>query len=232
MSNKKTILILGFIFALTGLIMLAVAIYSICTTFKFYSKGLKAQGQVTELNRRGHGAYPTVQFYTKEGELITFYGKTASSPPSFSVGEHVEVVYNPNNPAQAVIHSFMEKWFVFIIGIIFTMGFLPIGLFLLIKPLLSRKKAQWLRQHGNQVETVFSSIEENGAIEINGIHPFIIVSERFDSVNNILYQYKSDNLWYNPQEYIKDNKITVFVNPTNPKKYWMDTRFLPNYIEY
>jgi hypothetical protein len=46
---------------------------------------------------------PVVQFVTKREDVYTFTSAMSSNPPAYSVGDQVEVLYNPENPPEAVL---------------------------------------------------------------------------------------------------------------------------------
>jgi len=54
--------------------------------------------------------HPRVRFLTKDGKTIEFIAGNGSNPPMYKVNNHVPVVYNPDYPNYAVIHSFIEIW--------------------------------------------------------------------------------------------------------------------------
>lgn len=39
--------------------------------------------------------------------------------------------------------------------------------------------------------------------------------------------YRSRNLWSDPQPYIKDTRLEVFVDLDHPRRYFVETSFLP-----
>ena len=53
--------------------------------------------------------YPIIQFSTRDGVVIRFSSAVHSS--SFGVGDSVAVDYDPNNPHNASIGSFVGRWF-------------------------------------------------------------------------------------------------------------------------
>jgi hypothetical protein len=77
---------------------------------------------------RGRSAYyPVFQFVnTLTGENVTAWGSLGSNPPLYSVGQEVEILYNPENPTVSVIaNSFWDQW-------LFSIISLPLGIGLLI----------------------------------------------------------------------------------------------------
>lgn len=77
---------------------------------------------------------PIVAFTDQTGQRRTFASNVSSSPPAYERGEAVSVVYDPANPGDAKIDSFMERYFgtlMFgIMGTIFTLigGWVLFGL--------------------------------------------------------------------------------------------------------
>ncbi|QJD69304.1 DUF3592 domain-containing protein [Xanthomonas campestris pv. badrii] len=90
------------------------------------------------------------------------------------------------------------------------------------------QRASWLRQHGTVVEASFVCVERNASVEVNGVHPFRILAHRHDRTHNILMEYRSDNLWTDPQPFLRDGQsLRVFVDPQRPARYHMYLSFLP-----
>jgi hypothetical protein len=60
----------------------------------------------------GGGAYyPVVEFKPNDGRPVQFTSGIGSSPPDYAEGEQVAVLYDPENPRQAYIHSWKRLWF-------------------------------------------------------------------------------------------------------------------------
>ncbi len=91
----------------------------------------------------------------------------------------------------------------------------------------SAKKATSLRQNGQLIQADFQEVEINGALNVNGVHPFRIVAQWHDVANNELFIFKSANLWFDPSQFLKEPKIPVYVDPNKPSRYHMDISFLP-----
>lgn len=85
----------------------------------------------------GSGTYaPVVSFRTQRGEVHEFTSRTSSNPPSFTIGEIVQVAYQDNNPLDAQINSFWELYLGIVIlggmGVFFA-GFSVLALHLTAK---------------------------------------------------------------------------------------------------
>ncbi|MCL1561207.1 hypothetical protein M3O48_17650, partial [Xanthomonas nasturtii] len=68
----------------------------------------------------------------------------------------------------------------------------------------------------------------NTSLEVNGKHPFRILAQRHDRTHNTLTEYRSENLWTDPQPFLSDGQaLRVFVDPQRAARYSMDLSFLP-----
>jgi len=130
---------------------------------------------------------------------------------------------------------------VFIFFNIFFFGLLSLFaamFFFLIN--LKKKNAgllKWLKQNGQiieatvqsvSLETIFNYPSLKTAIKYNGRSPYSIYAQWVQPSANAVYVFKSEPLWIDPQEYIKPgDKIKVAIDPNNPKRYFVDTSFLP-----
>lgn len=92
--------------ALGFLVGLGFAAYSIA----FSIGAREVQGTVIEMAFRGHGQSPVVE-YDVNGKRFTYQSSLSSSPPAYSVGDKVTVLYRPDDPARAQINSFLQRWF-------------------------------------------------------------------------------------------------------------------------
>ncbi len=62
---------------------------------------------------------PVIAFRTKRGEAVEYHANVCSSPPSFDVGEKVEVVYDPENIKHVQMNGFWSKYVgVFVLAVI------------------------------------------------------------------------------------------------------------------
>jgi hypothetical protein len=86
---------------------------------------------------------------------------------------------------------------------------------------------QWLRVNGLRVETRFGRVELNTSLTVNGSHPYRIVSQWLNPRSNQVHVFHSENLWYDPAPYIPGATVDVWIDPNDPKRYLMETGFLP-----
>jgi len=120
---------------LAGLVAIGFAIY----TSNFIHHASRAQGTITKLtsfkeNDNTETFAPTFTFNTTKGSTITKVSSMQSNPPGFTVGEHVSILFDPNNEQHAEIDTFGPLWFVPILLGAFFLAFTTAGVLLLRRP--------------------------------------------------------------------------------------------------
>ncbi|PPV08000.1 hypothetical protein XBLMG947_1101 [Xanthomonas bromi] len=116
------------------------------------------------------------------------------------------------------------RWILLLLGVAFG----GMGGGILGRRVRHARRAAWLRERGTVVEASFVEVELNPSLEVNGKHPFRILAHRHDRIHNTLAEYRSDNLWTDPQPFLADGQLLrVFVDPQRPSRYHMDLSLLP-----
>ena len=232
--------VFGIIFTVMGIAMLIGALLMFNSTRSFVSEANLAKGTVTELltqesrdsNRSSSTGTsvtytPVGEFTTAAGENITYVSSSSSNPPSHQLGERLDIYYLAANPQRAKIDDFIDLWFGTVTlsilgGVFFLVGFIP-NLYVKI----SAGNAKSLLENGIALETTYQSVEHNTSLKVNGRSPYKIVTHWQNPDTTQLHIFKSNNIWFDPSDYILQDKITVYVSPDNYKKYYLDTSFLP-----
>lgn len=211
------------IFPGIGALLLVIAIGIQIARISAEAQMTLTQGSIVDLE----GGCPTVSFMTLDGTLGEYHSSTCSNPPSFDIGERVALYYDPQSPERARIDSFGQNWLgSLIVGGIGSV-FLLIGLALVLPPLLGKRRAAELLATGTPVQAEVVDVELNESLNINGRNPYRIVAQWLNPQTNKLHVFRSANLWFDPGPYISDSLVTVMIDPARPKRYSMDTRFLP-----
>ncbi|MGF1519101.1 MAG: DUF3592 domain-containing protein [Nodosilinea sp.] len=228
-------------FLLPGIGMLAGTFFTYKNTTTFLKGAIRVEGTVIELIRSRSdnldsindsiAYYPVVSFIGQAGEKVEFTSSSGSNPPSYSTGQTVEIFYSPAAPQNAEINSFFSLW-----GVTAILGglgsiFSTVGACFLIVPMLKGGEEKYLKQQGTPIETDFKSVEINTAYSVNGKHSFQIVTQWQNPSTTEIHVFESNNLWYDPSEFITRKRITVFIEKENPKKYYVDLSFLPKLAE-
>lgn len=232
----RTIARIAWVFLLIGLGLLAGGGYAASRTVAFLGTAASVEGTVVELvesvsrdsdGHRSRTYRPTVEFQLGSGETRTFTSSMGSSPPAYDVGERVTVLYDPQDPGDARLQGTFALWGVSLIlggmGAIFG----TVGATLIAVRRARRRREAELRLHGRRVRARFQSVERNGALEVNGTHPWRIVCQWQDPSTGLLHVFKSANLWFDPTPHVRLQDLTVFVDPRDPRRYAVDVDFLP-----
>ncbi len=114
--DKWFIRIFVSVFGSIGLIFLGVAVFSFRSESDQRRGAIRVPGRIVDLEptkgSRGGTLYkPVFEFYDNQDRKHMGIGSVASSPPSYSRGEEVTVLYRPENPENAQLDSFLEAWF-------------------------------------------------------------------------------------------------------------------------
>ncbi|HBU8232482.1 DUF3592 domain-containing protein [Morganella morganii] len=225
----KARIILG-VFAVIGLLMLMGGSYFYLSGYSQEKSGIVVTGQIIDLSvhRSDDGAsYCPVVKYTDGQEEYVMESSYCSSGYHNAPGDDIDVIYQPGNPDNAVIHSFGGLYGGAVIllgmGAVFALaGTLP-----LIIMYLRSKSGQRLLREGMPVKARFSEVILNTTININGRSPFQIVAQMHDTAANTVKLYYSHNIAFDPSPFINQEFVTVYVDTKNPDKYYMDISFLP-----
>ncbi len=136
-KKDKEDLIVSSIFALLFIILGFVMIFfgtKIHNKIKFLRKyGIRTHGIILRYERRkgtkinDYFMVPIIRFKTNSDEEITFEGKIDNTKFLSNIcksGKEVEVIYNPNNPNDAIVNSFASIWFFPLLLWIIGFGFI------------------------------------------------------------------------------------------------------------
>ncbi|MCY1401675.1 hypothetical protein D9M71_167980 [compost metagenome] len=175
----KVLSVFKYVFSLVGVVLLIGGAIAYKSSEEFLLEAVSTPGTVVALVKSRSSDsityQPVVEFVGNDGKSFDFTSSSGSNPPSYSVGEKVEVLYPPANPQDAKINSFFDLWGGAVVmavmgGIFFLIG----GLIFLIGKLKNRKK-EYLQRKGTRVEAEFQAVECNRNVSINGRNPFLIV---------------------------------------------------------
>ncbi|MTI39771.1 DUF3592 domain-containing protein [Fulvivirga lutimaris] len=104
---------IALIFGSIGMIMLSIAFYIFYTDAQQIDRSELVIGTVVS-----NPSQPTIE-YQFNGETYNYYSTVQSNPPSYDMGEEVEVYVDTENPNNAIINTITERWFsIIILGII------------------------------------------------------------------------------------------------------------------
>lgn len=218
------------LFLAIGLALLAGASAIWRNHANFAAHAQRTSGTVVDLifssSSKGGGTYaPSVEFEA-DGRVIHIRG-SGTNPPAFSRGEQVSVLYLPGNPESGRIDSFSENW----LGILIMSGiglvFAGIGGGMIAAAARTRKLNQWLAVNGLRVQARFENVLYDTSLKVNGRSPWKLICQWQHPVTQKVYLFRSANIWFDPTSFVKRDTLDVLVDMDNPKRYQVDTSFLP-----
>lgn len=237
---RFTLKFLPIVFGIVGVILLGISGWLTVQSMELTATGIRAEGTVVRLQRKysrdseGRGRYmyhPIVQFGTEAGEDIEFRGSASSSSPSYRRGERVSVLYHPRAPQDARIDSFGGLWagplITLIVGFVFT-GIA--GGFWIVRARRA-KLEEWMRMNGRPVEADYTGVVRDTSFKVNGRSPWRITAQWQDPTGRKVHVFESKRLWFDPEPFVESDRITVLIDPRNPKRHVFDLSFLPQMAE-
>lgn len=225
-------LIFGGVFGLVGLAMLVFAGALLFSELAFRHEAVRVEGKVIDLVslRGGKGGStwkPRVEYLDRNGVAHRATGGVASNPPSFEIGDKVEVFYRSEDPDNAHVGGFMQSWFgPLLLGVMGTV-FSGVGGGFLFFLWRKRRIRAWLADNGMRVQARYVGVDYDRSVRINGRCPWRINAQWQHPVTKLVYEFKSDALWFDPTPYVNRETLDVRVNADDPRQYMIDTSFLP-----
>jgi hypothetical protein len=228
----RTRTIVSAVFALVGGAALLGAGYSALETESFLKTAIKTTGEVIALDEtrtsdNGVVYQPVFRFTTRDGREVVFRSSTASSPPAYGLGEKAELAYPESAPESARALATSSLWFDTLLLGFFGVVFGGIGGGMLVAGGVEAAQRVRLQREGRRVGTSFQRVELNTSVSVNDAHPWRIVTQWQNPETGHVHLFHSDDIWFNPSEYVSGACVIVYVDPRNPKKYYMDITFLP-----
>jgi hypothetical protein len=215
------------LFLAIGLAAWAAAAHVYTTTRELVARGEHARGVVVAFSHSGSTYSPVIVFKTAAGTEVEFVGKVGTSSPRFVKGEQVDILYRRDDPRDAHISAFLDLWGLplFLIG--FGAIFSLIGSAFIFVAWKARHTAADLRVHGTPILAEYQHVALNSAVSVNGASPYRIYVQWQDPATSQVHVFHSDDIWYDPKQYIDRKQLTVYVDPRDLKRYYVDISFLP-----
>jgi hypothetical protein len=208
----------GAVFLLVGAAMLVgVAIVTIKSLDR--ASGIRVEGIVIEAR---DNQKPIVEFRTREGQRVRIEGGISASPTPYRVGERIGVFYDPADPSDALIDSFLERWFTSLLFGGFAAVFSLIGAGFTITALRRRARRSHLIRHGQRFDGHIVGFEQNHFTKINGKRPWQVLVTWKDGQGRA-HTSHSEMQREDPSGRFKiGDRVTVIADAANPANAWID----------
>ena len=222
------------IFLFIGLLFMVIAGFVASSSQEKIDTYIQVEGIVIDLEQSSSSSdnsytyFPVVEYTADDGNVYSFRSSVGSSPPSYEINETVTVMHPPDQPQSGQINDFTSLWLVAIIfgGLGFV--FFAVGLGGFIHQKNANKRKEFLLRNGQKITANVTAVTINRNLTVNGRNPFRITCQRHESSNNTVHTFESENIWFDPSSFAPQGKeVTVYVDYTNPKKYYVDISFLP-----
>lgn len=224
---SKVKLWIGLPFMLFGLVFAGIGGWFYWSDRELANSGTHTQGTVVDLqssrNSDGDMTYkPVVEFSDRNGTRFQFVERIASSPPSFSRGEKVDLIYDPEDPENAMIDSFTTRYLFPLVFGGFGLLAALIGGWLMLSFVRRRRVIAELKQTGLRIQASFTQCYLDTSVKINGRSPYRVAVQATHPATGRLTSFTSDPIWLDLSEVLKDRDVPVIVDPQDPDDYYVD----------
>ncbi|KQO75669.1 DUF3592 domain-containing protein [Rhizobium sp. Leaf262] len=221
---KATIKLIAWAFTVFGLVFAGVGAFFFYQDSQFAQRAQTAQGVVSEVVRKTRESSYTaiVRFTDSQGRQQEMADRINSSPPRFSQGDTVEVLYDPQSPSNALVNDLMGRYFLpgmfTILGVLIALVGIGIHLFSVYK----KRRETWLLRFGQPVEAEFLHVFLDEKVSVNGANPFRVVAQGTDPQTGRIRRYESGAIWVDPTEQLQGRKLRVLIDPKTSDRHMID----------
>lgn len=218
---------IGTVFLAFGLVFAAIGLWAWAGDRALAETGTQATGTVIDLTRDhdsdGGSTYrPVVEFHDAGGTRHEFVGSVGSSPPAYSRGETVSVIYDSAAPGRAMIDGFMDRYFLPLVFGGMGSVFAVLGGGLLFFFIRRRRIVARLKDDGVPISAKFIECYRDTSTRVNGRNPWRVVGQATHPATGKLRSFKSDAIWVDLSEQLRGRDIRVLIDPARPRQYFVD----------
>jgi len=218
---------IGAAFLAFGLVFAIIGLWTWGSNRALAESGTRTTGTVIDLARRhdsdsGSTYRPVVVFHDGRGTRHEFVGNVGSSPPAYSPGETVAVIYDPAAPRRAMIDGFMDRYFLSLIfgglgGLFAVLGGATLFFFIRRRRIVARLKAS-----GVPISARFIECYRDTSIKVNGRSPWRVAGQAAHPATGKVQSFTSDPVWVDLSEQLLGRDIRVLIDPARPRHYFVD----------
>lgn len=211
------------IFSVVGMIFVVTGIIWIVSSIRLKQDAVEITAVISEIesyrNTDGERSCRVYVTYTYEGKIFENVRLSEYSSNMYE-GKEITLFLNPEKPENVSTGSAVGGIVFIAMGAIFVLvGIIPIAV--MVKKASAKKK---IIATGYSIYGTVEGIGYNTSYSVNGRHPYVIYCTYRDDYKNIIYRFKSDNLWNNPESIVQPgSEIRIYVNRDDYSKYHVDT---------
>ncbi len=136
----------------------------------------------------------------------------------FALGKQAgQLMHSDGTPSGLYLNLFLLVDFAGIGAAFMLMGW--IGLYYRQR---KEKNQQKLKEHGKRLDATVIRVERNLFVSMKGRHPYQVIAEYIDESTKTIYHYRSECIKEEPHIQKGEDFVSVYVDPENYKKYYMD----------
>ncbi len=224
MKKNKLVYFLYGTFALVGIIFVIVGVVLLISGMQFRKTAVEVTAVITKIDSYrdfdGEMNYDVYVDYSYDGNT---YSKVRLNEYNSSMyeGKEISLFIDPDVPTRKTTN------FGSIFGVVICIGigsiFSLVGICSILVMRRKTVKNKELIAAGHSIFATVNSIEINTSYSVNRRHPFVIYCSYKDEYKDLVYRFKSDNLWTDPSLVIAPgSEIRVYVDGTDFSKYHVD----------
>ncbi|MBQ8175451.1 MAG: DUF3592 domain-containing protein [Oscillospiraceae bacterium] len=214
--------VIGVVFFLVGVLLVIVSIITFVGNKQFEANAETVMATITEIDTyrtRSNGKTKTHHnvFIEYEIDGKTYNRELNYYTASMYEGKEIEVMYNPDNPADARANDDFAWIILVFMGLIF--GTLGGGLF--FTNVIAGGKRKKLMENGDRVTGTITDVITVTNVKINGRHPYKAEIEVIDPYTSEKYLYSSKQV-IDDISYMVGSTVDVYVDRDDKSKYYVD----------
>lgn len=211
LTLKNVFCAAGIILILSGSAFLGVCGGMIASSLYFHKNGVPTEAVIEEI-RDGD-----VQIrYSAENHEFT--GPLGYYNSSMQKGDTVPIYYDQGNPGQIYAEDSKVLCHIFLSVSLLMM---LCGSGMVICSFRRERLEQWLLRNGTPVQAEVIGTELDRRVSFNSMHPHRLVCQcrmPDGSIQKLL----SGHIWYNPEGCLLSDSVTVYLDPRDGRRYYVD----------
>lgn len=224
MKKGNFIIIFFSIFAVIGIGLLLGGGFWIFRGVSFIQSAVEVTAEIVDIEtyrdydgERHHRVYVD---YSLNGVTYTDMPLNEYSSDMY-VGKEIVLFCNPENPGQTMSNFgiYLGGGILLFIGFVFAL----VGLIPLILSARKQHRQKKLLTNGQILYATVDDIVLNTHYTVNGQHPYVIYCSYKDEYRDIVYRFKSNNIWTDPgYVFPVGSSIEVRVDPRDYSHYYVN----------